>query len=441
MTLPPAVLIDWTTSQSGVGAPFGWNISNGGNTIRFDVQDSFNCGGPNNNIQSGTAFAALSAQARFNMTVSLTGIGEREDPNYENMTLNFNGTNIITSTSSGGGLGCAAGGPVVQTILVPGPYFLPKNSDNAFQLTFTTRDELYHIGCFYQCNLTFTLLDPPDIFEFYASPNPQTSGITGIPSANTVFFWNTFGAETLSINQGVGNLSSISGSTGTIDTGLQSIAGSVSPATKTYTLTAANSAGTTTAQTTVSVYNDNDPSAFTIPDQTNLEPNQSYIINVGTISSSVIDMITSVTGLNGATVSKNNTTSWNTKMTIDPNNSVQVRFFSLGFNQSPEGLTNSTTYGVTIGTQTAYFTATTRAPDVNETFNLPDEVDRVPYPDIDTIDEPSEQYIVSNTLSVDDIELINPSGVEIRTNNGNAQIRKKITGTSTWGPWQDVRSI
>ena len=152
-------------------------------------------------------------------------------------------------------------------------------------------------------------------------------------------------------------------------------------------------------------------------------------------------MITRVTGLNGATVSKNNTNSWTTTMVIDPNNSVQVRFFSLAFNQSPKGLTNSTTYGVTIGTQTAYFTATTRAPDVNETFNLPNESDRVPYPDIDTIDEPSEQYIVSNTLSVDDIELGNPNGVEIRTNNGNAQIRKKITGTSTWGPWQDVRSI
>ena len=152
-------------------------------------------------------------------------------------------------------------------------------------------------------------------------------------------------------------------------------------------------------------------------------------------------MITRVTGLNGATVSKNNTNSWTTTMTIDPNNSVQVRFFSLGFNQSPEGLTNSTTYGVTIGTQTTYFTATTRAPDVNETFNLPNESDRVPYPDIDTINEPSEPYIVSNTLSVDDIELINPSGVEIRTNNGNAQVRIYRQGASSVSGWTNVRQI
>ena len=101
MPLPPVVSVNWTTNQVGVGAPFGWNILNSGSTIRFDVQDSANCGGPNGNVQRGDAVATLSAQARFNMTVSLTGLGERQDPGYENMTLRFNGTNIISATSPG----------------------------------------------------------------------------------------------------------------------------------------------------------------------------------------------------------------------------------------------------------------------------------------------------------------------------------------------------
>ena len=286
-------------------------------------------------------------------------------------------------------------------------------------------------------HVQYTLVTPT-IDSFTANPNPQTSGLSGIPSYSTTLSWTTTDAQSVTLSE---NGAVAADGSRTVSNLPQSVAGSNSPASKTYTLTACTGGVCVSRTITVSVYNDNNPPAFTIPNQTNLEPNQSYIINVGTIGSSVIDMVTGVTGLNGATVSKNNTNSWTTTMTIDPNNSVQVRFFSLGFNQSPEGLTNSTTYGVTIGTQTAYFTATTRAPDVNETFNLPNESDRVPYPDIDTIDEPSEEYIVSNTLSVDDIELQNPSGVEIRTNNGNAQIRKKITGTSTWGSWQDVRSI
>ena len=315
MPLPPAVSVNWTTSQVGVGAPFGWNVSNNGNTIRFDVQNSANCGGPNGNVQNGVATATLSAQARFNMTVSLTGLGESQDPGFENMSLRFNGAEIIRATSPGGGAGCAAGRPVNQTIVVPGPYFLAKNSNNSFQLNFSTADALFHVGCFYQCNLTFTLLDPPEIFEFYADPNPQTSGILGVPSANTAFFWNTFGAQTLNINQGVGELSSISGSTGTVNTGLQSITGSVSPATKIYTLTATNSAGTTTSQTTVSVYNDNTPTGFSIPNQNNVEPNSPVIVQTSAIEG--IDMVTVASGGPGVQVSTNgvnyaNTTTYKT---------------------------------------------------------------------------------------------------------------------------------
>jgi hypothetical protein len=433
MPLPPVVSVNWTTSQAGVGAPFGWNVSDSGNTIRFDVQDSANCGGPNGNVQNGTAIATLSAQARFNMTVSLTGLGETQDPGYENMTLRFNGTNIITATSPGGGQGCAAGGPVNQTVLVPGPYFLPKNSNNSFQLTFSTADPLFHVGCFYQCNLTFTLLDPPEIFQFYADPNPQTSGILGIPSANTAFFWDTFGAQTLNINQGVGELSSISGSTGTVNTGLQSIAGSVSPATKIYTLTATNSAGTVSSQTTVSVYNDNTPTGLSVPNQNNVEPNSAVIIETPAIQG--IDMITVVSGGPGVQVSTNGVNYSNTT-TISNTQILYIKVFSLPFNTDPSGLTNSIQYYVDLGPTRANFTVTTRAPDVSETFNYPNEDDALPFPDIDTIPGSPDQYITSNTLTVDDIEI----PVEVKVSNSNAQVRIKPSGSTNWNNWQDVRS-
>ena len=433
MPLPPVVSVNWTTNQVGVGAPFGWNISNSGSTIRFDVQDSANCGGPNGNVQRGDAVATLSAQARFNMTVSLTGLGERQDPGYENMTLRFNGTNIISATSPGGGQGCAAGGPVSQTVLVPGPYFLPKNSNNSFQLTFTTADNLFHVGCFYQCNLTFTLLDPPEIFEFYADPNPQTSGIFGIPSANTTFFWNTFGAQTLNINQGIGELPSISGSTGTVNTGLQSIVGSVSPATKTYTLTATNSAGTVSEQTTVSVYNDNTPTGLSVPNQNNVEPNSAVVIT--TLPIQGIDMITVASGGPGVQIS-NNGINYSATTTIGNAQILYIKVFSLPFNQDPSGLTNSVQYYVDLGPSRANFTVTTRAPDVNETFNYPNEDDALPFPDIDTIPGSPDQYITSDTLTVDDIEI----PVEVKVSNSNAQVRIKPSGSTNWNNWQDVRS-
>jgi hypothetical protein len=433
MPLPPVVSVNWSVSQAGVSAPYGWNISNSGNTIRFDVQDSANCGGPNGNVQSGTALATLTAQARFNMSVSLTGLGESQDPGFENMTLRFNGTNIITATSPGGGQGCAVGGPVSQTILVPGPYFLAKDSNNSFQLTFTTRDNLYHVGCFYQCNLTFTLLDPPEIFNFSASPNPQTSGALGVPSNTTQLSWSTFGAETLSINQGIGDLSSISGSTGTISTGLQSIEGSNSPATKTYTLTATNSAGTVTSQTTVSVYNDNTPNNFTIPDQNNVEPNSAVVILSPNIQG--IDMITTVTGGPGVQVS-NNGNSYSNTITITNNQQFYIRVFSLPFNQDPSGLTNSTSYYVDVGPTRRSFTVTTRAPDVSETFNLSNKDDTLPYPDIDTLPGSPDQYIISDPVTIDDVEI----DVEVKTSNPNVQVRIKESGSTTFGSWQNVRS-
>jgi len=300
--------------------------------------------------------------------------------------------------------------------------------------------QLIASGTITTSGIDYVFVPVPVINSFYASPNPQTSGVDGVPNYDIQQYWSSTDGLTATItNNSTGFVANVNPSgTRTLTNLPQSTAGSNSPATRSFTLTVCNELNECVSSTmTVEVYNDNTPNNFSLPNQNNVEPNT--FVTVST-SISGIDMATSVNGGPGVQVSTNNS-SFSSNTTITNNQTLYARVTSLGFNQDPSGLTNSKEFYVDVGPLRRYFTVTTRAPDVNETFNLPNESDRVPYPDIDTINEPSEQYIVSNTLSVDDIELGNPNGVEIRTNNGNAQIRKKITGTSTWGSWQDVRSI
>lgn len=84
---------------------------------------------------------------------------------------------------------------------------------------------------------TSTMASAPSISSFTASPTSIASG------SSSTLSWITSGANTVSIDHGVGNQSATS--TGSV---------SVSPSTTTiYTLTAVNSIGTTTATTTVTV--------------------------------------------------------------------------------------------------------------------------------------------------------------------------------------------
>jgi hypothetical protein len=272
----------------------------------------------------------------------------------------------------------------------------------------------------------------PQITNFSYSPNPQNSGNDGIPDTNVTLSWSTVDATSVTIDQGIGAVSS-NGST-TVNTGLQSVVGSNSPATKTYTLTACAGSTCVTQSVTVEVSNDNTPTSYTVPNQTNLEPNTLTTISVGTIQG--IDMVTSVNGGPGVQVSNNNS-SWSSTTLISPNGNVWVRAVSPAFNTDPSGLTNSSQFYVDIGTVRRFFTLTTRAPDVNETFNISNYDDKVPYPDIDTIAGSPDQYITTAPLTVDDVEI----DVEVQTNNSNAQVRIKPAGSTAFGSWQDVRSI
>lgn len=150
----------WETTQDGIiaGQPGGWYISNGGLMVRFVIQDSFNCGGFNNNIQSGTAIGTFyTAATPYLFYYDLSGIGENQDTGYEAMQLSLETddveTLLTTATSTDLDLGCLSFGPVIQTTLVPSPVYLNSYQTYKFKLEFTTNDPLYHIGCYYQCSL------------------------------------------------------------------------------------------------------------------------------------------------------------------------------------------------------------------------------------------------------------------------------------------------
>jgi hypothetical protein len=282
--------------------------------------------------------------------------------------------------------------------------------------------------------IQYTLLTP-QINNFSANPNPQTSGSDGIQNYDTTLSWNVSDASSVSIS----NIGAVGTSGSTSITNLpQSTSGSNSPATRSYTLTACAGSTCVNQTITVEVFNDNTPDNYIISNQSNLEPNTLTTTSTTTITG--IDMQTTVSAGPGVQVS-NNSVNWSGSVLVSNNNQIFARAVSPPFNTDPSGLTNSSQFYIDIGPVRRFFTLTTRAPDVSETFNFANEDDRVPYPDIDTIttppDNPAEPYISSNTLNVDDIEI----PVEVKTNNSNIQIRVKRAGASSWENWQDTRSI
>ena len=84
-TLSPDMNITWTTTYGGTsGNP--WTISNGGKTIRYSLEDSENCGGSNNNTQTGTAEAIIiNTTSNITMGFNFTGIAELQDSGFENI--------------------------------------------------------------------------------------------------------------------------------------------------------------------------------------------------------------------------------------------------------------------------------------------------------------------------------------------------------------------
>lgn len=162
-----SVIVTWDISdQVGIipsCGPGGWYTEDDGKTVGFIIQNSQNCGGCNPNTQRGNAIATFSVgNFGYNLEYELTGIGEREATGYENMKLfltggdDYNNTRMAFATSPGGGLKCAAVGPVIETVDIQPPIWLKPNTIYTFRCEFSTADPLYHVGCYYELNLTFS---------------------------------------------------------------------------------------------------------------------------------------------------------------------------------------------------------------------------------------------------------------------------------------------
>ena len=155
--IPVPLTIEWNTAQSGIVGNGGWQVSDGGRRVRFQVEQSTNCGGYNNNTQTGTAIGSINTgNSSYIFDPILSGIGEVESAAYDLMRLVLNNVLIVRAHAPGGGRGCAPGEPVVTDIIVPPPYVLAANTTHTFSLNFTTNDRFYNGSeMFYLCELVF----------------------------------------------------------------------------------------------------------------------------------------------------------------------------------------------------------------------------------------------------------------------------------------------
>ena len=277
---------------------------------------------------------------------------------------------------------------------------------------------------------------PPTISNFSASPNPQNSS-NGVPQYTTTLSWNTTFATTLTLSGDPGGDIDVTGlSSYDISNLPQSTAGSNSPAQRTYTLTASNSSDSTTASVTVSARNDNVSSNTWETSFSNLDPSTTQTLTLGTLAG--VDMPTTIsTSGSGNFVGTGGSFSGSRDFTNGE--TVQLRTTSLPFNTSLSGVSDTAVYGntnsktvtVTTPSQTLTITVTTKAPRVQEVFDLADNVNKYPYEDIDLISNTPTEYLTSAQIDADDIEI----PLEIKVDQANAQV------SINNGEWQDVREI
>jgi hypothetical protein len=151
---PIPLQLAWVTTQNNVNPKDGgWRILNQGRQIRFDIQDSKDCGGTNDEIQSGTATATITTGETYEFIPKIEGIGELQDEMYEIMNVKLNGKLIVSSNSTGGDLECKMG-PIHMEEYVSPPYILTPGV-HKFEIQFTTEDESYHKKAYYKLDLIF----------------------------------------------------------------------------------------------------------------------------------------------------------------------------------------------------------------------------------------------------------------------------------------------
>jgi hypothetical protein len=138
---PEPIDLEWATSFVGPSSN-PWTITNDGRSIRFSVENSTNCGGTNDQTQSGTAITTIELESAPTIKTSGGRIVLRNGlPSCSCCVTNFG--LLARGTSDGQGLGCEMG-PIVSEFIVPQPYRLSK--DVFMNLEFSGVGELEDSG-------------------------------------------------------------------------------------------------------------------------------------------------------------------------------------------------------------------------------------------------------------------------------------------------------
>jgi len=148
---PQQLNLTWSTVYSGV-TNNPWIITNNGRSLRYNVEDSLNCGGSNENIQTGTATTTIEVEQRPTIKTQNNRVIVVDGKPSCSCCLTEFGL-LARGTSQDLNLECAMG-PIISEYLVTPPYAL---SSNVFlDLTFNGTGELQDTG--YE-NIAF-YLDP-----------------------------------------------------------------------------------------------------------------------------------------------------------------------------------------------------------------------------------------------------------------------------------------
>ena len=151
----PVTGLSWTTTVSNSCNSTPWVISAGNQSIKYNISDSYDCGGSCTATQAGTATATITVgSSATSLNLNFEGIGELQDANFEKIEFKLNGTLVAKAQAAGGNLGCQMG-PVVKTFITNPPYALAANSTNTLFINFTTNDGRYHKNAYYEVDLSF----------------------------------------------------------------------------------------------------------------------------------------------------------------------------------------------------------------------------------------------------------------------------------------------
>ncbi|MFZ9728646.1 MAG: hypothetical protein ACO3CD_06490 [Candidatus Nanopelagicaceae bacterium] len=280
----------------------------------------------------------------------------------------------------------------------------------------------------------------PEITVFSASPNPQNSS-TGIPQYSSVVSYSVSNCDYITISgpgvdQTITNTSGgLSVLSGTFNAVLdQSVAGTSSPVSSTYTLTAYAGSQTDTAVVTVEGRNDNIPSNSWTQTFMNLNPKTIETLDLGTLAG--VDMPTTIS-VAGSGNFIGTAGSFSSSKEFTNGQVVQLRTTTLDFNTDITGQTGiygkTNTKTVTVTTPSGSFNVNviTRPPVIQEIFDYANNVNKYPYEDIDLISNNPTEYLSSAQIDVNDIEI----DMEIKSDNPDVEI--SING----GAWQSTRSL